>query len=274
MTESDFKGTAKAIEAWAKPADTLTKRFSAGTGWFDPSHKRERNIAKNENRIRDALSKVLSKQIKKQDNLDKIGQIVLPMLSPNAKLDEMSLDWLVFWGERASLSSDERVRLMWAKIFSGEAESPNSFSKWALNAVSCMTKEDIDAFTKLASCVWMFGPSPMGCEVVYWPSSRKIISLSEYVLERTGLVRGFSSPLEGRLSILNQRGYIQYFDRKYGFRFPDSLEVPRGTALSLTLLGKELYPLCDATPNERYRADCIAQWKSKGIELIHTYRVA
>ena len=59
-----------------------------------------------------------------------------------------------------------------------------------------------------------------------------------------------------------------YFDEMHEAMFPESLDVPRGEAVSLTLLGKELLSLCDATPNERYKMDCIAQWQSKGVEFL------
>ena len=268
------KESAKATRAVADASKALfkpfIKSFSDGTGRFDPSYMERKSKARNEKRLMDALTKAAVKEIKKQDNLDQIGRAVLPMLSPSAKLDEMGVDWLIFWGERASLAFDEDIQFKWAKIFAGEAESPGSFSKWALNAVSCMTKEDIDAFNKLASCVWMFGSGPMDCEVVYWPSSRKFVPLQEYVLDRTGLVSGFGSPLEGYLNVQCRQAYIQYFNEKHAFRFPESLEVPKGTTISLTLLGKELHRLCDATPNREYKADCISQWKAKGVEHIHT----
>lgn len=267
------KNSARAIEAVADTVKTFVKRFSDGTGRFDPSHKERRDRSKMERRIRNAFTNEVIKKLKKQDNLEQIGQMVLPMLAPDAELEKMSSDFLLCYREKASLASDKDIQLKWARIFAGEAESPGSFSKWALNAVSCMTKEDIDAFTKLASCVWKFGPNSTDYEVVYWRSSRKIVPLPEYILERTGLVRGFGSPLEGWLNVVHKQAYVQYFDKEYAFRFPDSLDVPRGTPISLTLLGKELHRLCDATPNEEYLKDCLAQWKSKGVELLHTKKV-
>lgn len=200
-------------------------------------------------------------------NLMAIAEKAIPRMEdiPNPGIEDPS--WLALWLERAQDASDENVQLWWARILAGEAQSRGSFSKWALNTVACMSKDDIKAFTTVAKCVWMFGSEP---EIVYWPSSRRIVPLAECRLERTGLVRGFGQEgvLEGyhHENAPQREAIIRYFGEQYAFRFPESLEVPRGTTISLTLLGKELYSLCDATANEEYKVDCIAQWRSKGVE--------
>ena len=201
----------------------------------------------------------------RQGNLIAIAEKATPLLEdlPDPKIEDP--DWIALWLEKAQNTSDEDLQQWWARILAGEAQSQGSFSKWALNAVACMSKDDIEAFAKLAQCVWAFGPSLLHREVVYWESSRKIVPLAEYVLQRTGLSTGFGSPLLGYMDVQHRQAYIQYFDEKYAMRFPESLEVPRGSTISLTLLGKELLPLCDAKPNDEYKKDCIAQWRSRDV---------
>lgn len=181
-------------------------------------------------------------------------------------------DWALKWYEKASRTSDEEVQKWWAKILAGEAETTGSFSKWALEAVSCMSKEDIEAFSTLGSCLWRFGPRKTDQEVVYWKSSRSIIPLKEYILQRTGLATGFGSPLVGTIQVSYREAYIYYFDEKHAMCFPESLEVERGSTISLTLLGKELLTLCNATPNEEYKRDCIAQWGEHGVQHLWEQR--
>ena len=197
-------------------------------------------------------------------NLEAIAEKAVPLLE-NVSKPKIDPAWGIKWYENARNTSDEEVQLWWARILAGEARSQGSFSKWALDAVARMSKDDIEAFTRLASCVWRFGPGLNGVEVVYWKSSRKIIPLSEHALQRTGLVTGFGSPLEGVVKVRSRQAYLHYFNERYPMTFPESLEVSRGTDVALTLLGKELHSLCDATPNDDYKTDCIRQWKSKGI---------
>ena len=202
----------------------------------------------------------------REGNLRATLEKAAPMMEhiEDPKIEDM--DWVVKWYEKTSRTSDEEIQRWWAKILAGEAETPGSFSKWALDAVSCMSKEDVEAFRTLGSCVWTFGPEKTHQEVVYWESSRSIIPLKEYVLQRTGLATGFGSPLVGMIQVSYRKAYIRYFDEKHAMIFPESLEVERGSTISLTLLGKELLTLCDATPNEEYKRDCIAQWGKHGVE--------
>ena len=202
----------------------------------------------------------------REGNLEATLKKASPMLADveNAKLEDR--DWAFKWCEKASNTSDEEVQTWWAKILAGEAQARGSFSKWALEAVSCMSKEDIEAFTTLGSCVWRFGPERSHPEVVYWESSAAIVPLQEYVLQRTGLATGFGSPLLGTLQVSFREAWIYYFEESHAMRFPESLQLDRGTTVSLTLLGKELLTLCDAKPNEEYKRDCIAQWGKHGVE--------
>ena len=199
-------------------------------------------------------------------NLRAILEKTIPRLEDveTPKIDDS--DWAIKWLEKASSTSDEELQTLWAKILAGELQVKGSYSKWALDAVSNMSKEDIEAFTTLGSCVWWFGPEKSGQEVVYWDSSKAIVPLQEYVLERAGFARGFGSPLLGTSLVSRKEGWIRYFSETHMMSFPESLQVDRGTAVSLTLLGKELLPLCDAIPNEKYKQDCIAQWGNHGVK--------
>ncbi len=109
----------------------------------------------------------------RQGNLIAIAEKATPLLEdlPDPKIEDP--DWIALWLEKAQNTSDEGLQQWWARILAGEAQSQGSFSKWALNAVACMSKDDIEAFAKLAQCVWAFGPGPLHREVVYWESSRK-----------------------------------------------------------------------------------------------------
>lgn len=250
-----------------------TKTISDGSGWtargtrLNASANREAALTKAQTRV-DVTEIEKGLMEYREGNLEATLKKASPMLEDveNAKIEDG--DWAIKWYEKASNTSDEEVQTWWAKILAGEAQAKGSFSKWALEAVSCMSKEDIEAFTTLGSCVWRFGPERNHQEVVYWKSSAEIVPLQEYVLQRTGLATGFGSPLCGMLQVSFREAYIHYFAESHAMRFPESLQLERGTTVSLTLLGKELLTLCDAKPNEEYKRDCIAQWGKHGVEYL------
>lgn len=65
-----------------------------------------------------------------------------------AKLDA---DWLARFIDCAQDVSDDEMRLLWAKILSGELSKPNSISVMTLETLRNMSKRDAEIFHKLAS---------------------------------------------------------------------------------------------------------------------------
>lgn len=65
-----------------------------------------------------------------------------------AKLDA---DWLARFIDCAQDVSDDEMRLLWAKILSGELSKPNSISVMTLETLRNMSKHDAEIFHKLAS---------------------------------------------------------------------------------------------------------------------------
>ena len=65
-----------------------------------------------------------------------------------AKLDA---DWLARFIDCAQDVSDDEMRLLWAKILSGELSKPNSISVMALETLRNMSKRDAETFHKLAN---------------------------------------------------------------------------------------------------------------------------
>lgn len=60
-------------------------------------------------------------------------------------------DWMARYIECAQDVSDDEMRLLWAKILSGEMSKPNSISVMTLETLRNMSKRDAELFHKLAS---------------------------------------------------------------------------------------------------------------------------
>lgn len=87
-------------------------------------------------------------------NIGKIIENALQMFLPQ-KCEEMNthidVDWFTRFIECAQDVSDEEMRLLWAKILSGELSKPNSISIMSLETLRNMSKRDAETFHKLAN---------------------------------------------------------------------------------------------------------------------------
>ena len=63
----------------------------------------------------------------------------------------LDVDWFARFIDCAQDVSDDEMRLLWAKILSGELNKPNSISAMTLETLRNMSKRDAEIFHKLAS---------------------------------------------------------------------------------------------------------------------------
>lgn len=74
----------------------------------------------------------------------------LPQKSENNKI-HLDVDWFARFIDCAQDVSDDEMRLLWAKILSGELNKPNSISAMTLETLRNMSKRDAEIFHKLTS---------------------------------------------------------------------------------------------------------------------------
>lgn len=195
-------------------------------------------------------------------NLKNVAELAHPLLNgiDDPKIED--LGWFGDWLNKASNTSDVNVQGWWAKILAGEAEQNGSYSKWALDTVSKMSKDDIHNFTLLSACFWSIG-------IVAWRDwTPELLGYSELVLERAGLVDinvtsdGFH--LSKKEWSTWRTGRLSYFGEELTLQVDSKGGIPVGH-VELSLLGRELIGLCDASPNEEYKQRCVQTWREKGL---------
>lgn len=77
-------------------------------------------------------------------------QRFLPQKNVEGKVN-VDADWMARFIECAQDVSDEEMRLLWAKILSGEMSKPSSISVMTLETLRNMSKRDAETFHKLAN---------------------------------------------------------------------------------------------------------------------------
>ena len=161
---------------------------------------------------------------------------------------------------------------MWAKILAGQAENKGRFSKWTLNSVAQMSKDDIENWVRFASSLWEFN-NPNDIVSCYWlQSSGKILGVHETMLTNGGLLT-FEGSYAIKYREVVRRGPIglRYFDQLVVLEMPEKKEmhIPTGH-VNLTPTAREILLLCDAKPNMKYKQDCLEKWMETGIKIVRT----
>lgn len=169
-------GALAALGTLSKPANTLIEKVSDAVGGIAKPWQIERvakaeakaDLIKAQSRIeisdleRRALERMVHEEGKKQENIESITERAIPLLSPEAKPENVDADWIVHLFEKGRLVSDKEMQSLWARILAGEANNPGSYSKRTVELVSTMDKSDTQLFTNFCKFVWMFrSPTPL-----------------------------------------------------------------------------------------------------------------
>lgn len=173
---------------------------------------------------------------------------------PENFLDEpVEPDWLFRWQQFAQNVSDQEVQGLWAKVLVGEMNCPGKFSLQLLHLLSILRKSDANAFALLANYVWEDGHG--GLYQLYNEATDEFLSKSNGMdyrfyssLQSLGLIDA-----SALLNITVKRGQsfsVYYSGNTYHFQAggaEDRLHVR-----ILTSLGKEMFSLCQPTPDADY----------------------
>lgn len=106
--------------------------------------------------LTEIVSRIVSKEVKRQENIDEIVQVALIDLEkkkdiPEAKPDT---DWLTRFFDIAESVSDDELRNTWGKILSQEIQSPGSCSLRTLSTISNLSKKEAELFSSLGNYIF------------------------------------------------------------------------------------------------------------------------
>lgn len=212
---------------------------------------------------RRALQRFMVEEAKKQQNIESITQKALPEVATDADPSKVEDDWITNFFDKCRLISDEEMQSLWARILSGEANSPGRFSKRTIDLVSSLDKVDANLFSKVCSFTFMIGGIyPLIYDVddeIYRKQGLGFNTLSH--LDSIGLIQ--FDPLAGFIRRnLGQKGYVGYFGKQVWIEFdkPEKNEMQVGHVL-LTKAGEQLAPICNSTPCDGFVEYVQEKWK-------------
>ena len=107
-----------------------------------------------------ALERLVREEGMKQENIERITAQAIPLLTADAKPEEIETDWVTHVFDKCRLVSDAEMQSVWARILAEEANQPRTFSKRTIDLVASLDKVDAELFTSFCTFVWMFGGVP------------------------------------------------------------------------------------------------------------------
>lgn len=265
----------------AKPATVLIEKVSNAVGvLYEPTRIRRQARAEADAEKIKALARIelssledramerfLHQEARKQENIESITAQATSQLPADAKADQLSEDWIAHFFQRCDTVADKDMQSLWARILSGEATKPGSFSKRTVNFVADIEKSDAALFTALGQFVWSMGePTPLIADLSAEEITKAGLSFSALKhLDSIGLI-SFESVAGYKAQGLSKYATLAYF----GTQVFLELQQQAGNNLScgkvlLTSTGKQLFPICGATRNDNYFNHVLEGWRAQGI---------
>ena len=263
----------------SKPATVLIEKVSAAVGIvFEP--RRLKRMARAEVEVEKikalarielsdieqrAIERFVSQETRKQENIERITAQAAETLPPEADVQALEEDWVAHFFKQCDTVSDKEMQTLWARLLSGEASKPGTYSKRTVEFISTMDKGDAELFTKLCTFVWIIGvPTLMVSDIshdIYKKNGINFNALKH--LDSIGLI-SFDANGYRRLG-LRKYTTVFYYGKPTTLEFKeDENQLSIGSVL-FTNIGKELVSLSGSSSNSEFYEYIIGTWHSQEI---------
>lgn len=271
----------------SKPATVLIEKIADATGGYFKPYQIKR-VAKAEaeaEKIRvlskietteleqRALRRFIFEEKRKQETIERISEQAIPLLTEEARPEDIDIDWMINFFDKCKLISDEEMQKIWASILSGEANSPGKYSKSTVNLLASLDKDDAAMFANLCSYIWRFGGLAMpfifeSDNQIYNKRNINFSTLKQ--LDAIGLI-SFESLTGYRQTGFPKRIRITYFDKPLYIEFnkDNDNELQIGKVL-FTRIGTELSNICSPVSDDDFFEYVLKELKRQGINVSKT----
>lgn len=214
-----------------------------------------------------ALVRFVAEETKKQANIESITAKAINGLKADAKPEDIEDDWIANFFDKCRLISDNEMQELWARILSGEANSPGTYSKRTVNFLHSLDKADAQLFTVLCSYGWLIGDIvPLIYDVqaeIYKRNGINFNSLKH--LDEIGLV-SFNNLTGYRRIGLPERITVFYYGTPINIQFKnkENNDLNVGKVL-LSKVGQELAPIVGSKPLPEFLEYTLKKWSDMGL---------
>lgn len=267
----------------AKPATVLVEKISSALGIiYEPTQiKRKARANAEADKIkavsnleidelqRRALTRFVSQEARKQKNIEQITAATIESLPDDAKVADLEEDWVAYFFKQCEHISDKEMQTVWAKLLSGEATKPGSYSKRTVDLISSIDKNDAELFTKLCDFVCDIG----GATLLVYDVENEIYNKNQINfstlkhLDTLGLI-SFESISGYIKKKFTKKAILYYYGRltEIEFQKEEDNQLNTGNVL-LTNAGRELLNICGSKPSEEFYEYFCSQLNIQGLIL-------
>jgi hypothetical protein len=218
---------------------------------------------------RRAVTRLFAEEARKQNNIESITAKALPELNSDAKPQDIEADWITNFFDKCRLISDEEMQNLWARVLSGEANSPGRFSKRTIGLLASLDKSDAKMFSSLCRFTCSVGGQLVPvitnyANQIYAKNGIDFVLLTH--LEAIGLIRFNYTPKHiFSIDELAQEPVIDYFGRKIAIHFDSETdnELTVGQVL-FTQAGEQLFSICEAKCLDEFFGYLNTIWRRDG----------
>ena len=271
----------KDLAGFSKPATRLIEKISdaIGVAWKPYQIKRIAKAKVEAAKIeaqggieitdlhRRAMIRWMNEEAQNQQNMEAITAMALPSVREEAEPDSIENDWLVNFFDKCRKISDDEMQGLWARILSGEANAPGSFSKRTVNCVAELDQSDAELFVRLCGFVIVWQNSKSIQQPLIFSDGAEIYNnhginfTSLYHLESIGLIT-ILSPITVRWGSLPKHCLVTYHGQSLALDLPQDAgnQIEAGYVL-FTSIGAELASICVSRPVEGFWEYVQHHWK-------------
>lgn len=216
-----------------------------------------------------AIERLVHQEARKQENIESITAEAATSLPESANVAELDEDWVAHFFKQCDTVSDKEMQSLWARLLSGEATSPGTFSKRTVDFISTIDKKDAALFTAFCQFIWVIGePIPLIFEIdneIYKQQGITFASLKH--LDAIGLISLELVSGYARTG-LPKYEHTSYYDLPTTIEFPSDAnnQINIGRAL-LTSTGRELVGISGSQQSQAFYEYIVAKWFKDGLVL-------
>lgn len=201
-----------------------------------------KTAAKDPEIVQRAVTSLLAKEFRKQENKEAIAQKTAEILKDDppteAPKEEIGEDWMNSFERYAEEASTEKMQETWARVLAGEIRKPKTFSRQTLRFIAELDEELANLFEKHI-------PEVFNGNSIPYPPKEGDLFRDLLVLEEVGLISGATGTLNltyekdsGPLVLATKYRRIMVLTLA-----PVKIDIP---ICRLTRVGREIYQLSQA----------------------------
>ncbi len=221
---------------------------------------------------RGAIVSNYKKIIKQYKNQKDIISLATEYLTPKAKPESISDDWISFFFDKVKDVTEDDMKIYWSQILAGEFNEPNTYTKQLLHTMSIMDSKIANRFIKIRSSC--FYSPPHLYAFMYRTNGENIKNVKKYdkmkiyigdlrELDSLGLIQYRFSDFH-TLVIKNK---VFYYGNKIIRLNTDIRSIALGN-VALSSIGKQLCRIVPMQYNDNILKICLDSWEKLGYNPV------